>query len=164
MTQAVTVIESDEPGVFGALSLQGLDDLRMEYGRESEIYGVAAESTRALFESAIANDKKLSLALITFPSTLSFSTINDKRQQPPEQSPFPLPSPQQPISGISTCFTTAEACGNATDGCSGHGSCLQANKIGRMCFVCACSATKDDETGKLEEWAGEACERKDISS
>ena len=159
MTQAVYVIESDENDVFGALSMKGLDELRAEYGRTSELYTLATESTRALLESAMARDK-LSLALLTFPLY-----GNQKRQQPP-QSPLPPDStaaPQLPIGGVSTCFTSADACGNATSSCSGHGTCVEAQKAGRTCFVCSCSATRDDN-GRLEEWAGEACERKDVSS
>ena len=160
MTQAVYVIETDETNVFGALSLKGLDELRTEYGRGSEVYQLATESTRALLESAMAKDK-LALALLTFPLS-----NNLRRQQQPPQSPLPpgsSPAPQLPIGGVSTCFTSEDACGNATSSCSGHGTCVQAQKAGRACFVCACSASRDD-TGRLEEWAGEACERRDISS
>lgn len=159
MTQAVYVIESDEKDIFGTLSMKGLDELRSEYGRDSELYKLATESTRALLESAMAKDK-LSLALLTVPLSA------DRRRQQPPQSPLPPDStaaPQLPIGGISTCFTSADACGNATSSCSGHGTCIEAQKAGRTCFVCSCSATRDDN-GRLDEWAGEACERKDISS
>jgi hypothetical protein len=100
------------------------------------------------------------LALLMF----SPSTSPRRRQaQPPQQSPLPpqSPIPQQPISGVSTCFTSADVCANSTNSCSGRGECLQASKAGRTCFICACSKTTDK--GKTQTWVGDACERKDIS-
>jgi len=39
---------------------------------------------------------------------------------------------------------------------------VEVSKVGMTCFVCACSTTKDS-MGRTENWAGEACERKDVS-
>ena len=39
---------------------------------------------------------------------------------------------------------------------------MKASKAGMTCFICACTATKDS-MGRTENWAGEACERKDVS-
>jgi hypothetical protein len=98
--------------------------------------------------------------LLTFsPSIL----LNKRQAQPPQQSPLPpqSPVPQQPISGVSTCFASADICTDSTNSCSGRGQCLQASKAGRTCFICACSKTSDK--GKTQTWVGDACERKDIS-
>lgn len=144
---------------FGAFELTGLHQIAHAYGRQSEEYKLAAQTTRALLQSAMSN-ANLHLALLTTP----LPSHVDKRQsvQPPDQSPFPSPVPKQPISGSSTCFASAEACGNSTSACSGRGECVAASKAGRTCFVCACAQTKSTK-GKTETWVGESCERKDIS-
>ena len=131
-----------------------------QYGLQSEEFSVAAETLKALFSSAIS-DPKVALAVITYPGS---SHQHSQRQQPPSQSPLPLPTlaPQMPIGSISTCHQSQAACTNATDSCSGRGTCSQATKAGRSCFVCACNVTQDERGGK-EWWVGDACERKDIS-
>lgn len=142
---------------FAAFELKGLQDLAKEYGRDSEAYQTALKILQAVFASAMER-QDLSLAILTFsPSPLS------KRADGP-QSPLapPVPPPAAPISAVSTCFQTADACANGTDTCSGHGECVAATKLGRTCYVCACVATVN-EKGLTEEWAGEACERKDVS-
>ena len=100
--------------------------------------------------------------LLTYSSSSSHVARQDQIQ-PPEQSPLPIPSPQLPLSGTTTCFTDAESCANNTSSCSGHGECVQATKAGRTCFVCTCLSTRD-ESGRKTDWAGEQCERQDISS
>ncbi|KAI0709604.1 hypothetical protein C8T65DRAFT_575702 [Cerioporus squamosus] len=106
----------------------------------------------------------IKLAIVTVPSVHHHGhKHHDKRQQPPQSPlPPPLPRPAEPIDSISTCYTSADACGNATSACSGHGECVSASKAGKTCFVCACSATTDLK-GRKEHWAGRACERKDVS-
>ncbi|OCB87351.1 hypothetical protein A7U60_g5490 [Sanghuangporus baumii] len=161
-SQLVVCVESEEKESFGAFDLKGLAELLKEYGKDSELYQLAAETTRAILESALKKPE-LSLVVITYPGTLTHSF--SARQQPP-QSPLPpptTPSPQLPIGGVSTCHASTEACGNATSSCSGHGSCVEAQKAGKTCFVCACSVTHDD-SGRPQEWAGDACERKDVSA
>lgn len=161
-SQLVVCVESEEIDAFGAFDLTGLAELLETYGKDSELYQLAAQTTRAILESAVRKPT-LSLAVVTYPGAPkhTFSV----RQQPP-QSPLPppaTPSPQLPIGGVSTCHASAEACGNATSSCSGHGSCVHAQKAGKTCFVCACSVTRDD-SDRPQEWAGDACERKDVSA
>jgi len=144
---------------FAAFELKGLSYIAETYGRSSEQYQLAARTTRAVLESALSKSN-INLALLTF----SASTPPSKRRVQPPQSPFPPPSPipQQPISGVSTCFLSEDICTNSTDSCSGRGECLQASKAGRTCFVCACNKTTTPD-GKTQTWVGDACERKDIS-
>lgn len=145
---------------FGAFELTGLKALGEQYGVGSESYQTALSLLRSILESALARPG-LHVALVTYPSS-SENVPFYKRQEDQPQSPLPIPHPAEPIGSVSTCFQTAEVCGNQTDSCSGHGECVSATKAGRTCFVCACAASTNDQ-GSKEEWAGEACERKDVS-
>lgn len=150
---------SSDPGYesFGAFEVGGLKELAQQYGSTSEAYTTAVKTLQAIFSSAIARDD-LHLALLTFSSTPRHGV---KRADDDPQAPLPpILHPAEPIG--STCFLSEEACTDATDSCSGHGECVRATKVGKSCFVCACSASVDDK-GRKEDWAGEACERKDIS-
>lgn len=143
---------------FGAFELSGLKGLADQYGAESASYQTAVKMVQAIFASALSRDN-LKLAVITYPAQPEFS----KRTDPP-QSPLPPPGthPAEPISAISTCFQSEDVCSNSTDSCSGHGECIVATKLGRTCYICACSPDRD-EGGKTTVWAGQACERKDVS-
>lgn len=147
---------------FGAFELSGLKGLADQYGAESESYQTAVKTVQAIFASALSRDN-LKLVVITFPADPDAHFAKRADDDPP-QSPFPPPGshPAEPISAVSGCFESAEVCTNSTDSCSGRGECLAATKLGRTCFVCACSSSKD-EKGRTEDWAGIACERKDIS-
>ncbi|PPQ87474.1 hypothetical protein CVT25_008210 [Psilocybe cyanescens] len=153
---------SEQPA-FAAIELSKLHDIGEEKGRYSEEYLEAADELRSFLEQLV-DDDRFSVAVLTFAS-LSMS----KRDAPQEtQAPLP-PSdripPQQPIGSISTCFTSLDTCNNGTSTCSGRGKCLQASKAGRTCFVCSCGVTTTGEGNKVktDHWAGESCERKDIS-
>ena len=148
-------------GKFAAVELTGLSDIAQEFGLTSEQYRLASRATRAMLESVMAHPS-VHLALLTFAPELE--SIYRREDDPPAQTPLPVPSPvpQQPISGISTCFATEDACSNSTMSCSGRGQCLKATKAGRSCFVCSCR-TIISEKGKKETWVGDACERKDVS-
>lgn len=65
----------------------------------------------------------------------------------------------------STCFASADAVNNATDSCSGRGVPIAgvSTKSGsKECWVCACSTV--EEGGKKTGYAGEGCEKVDLSS
>ncbi|KAL1672912.1 hypothetical protein EV122DRAFT_271160 [Schizophyllum commune] len=146
---------------FAAMECTTLRDIRHAHGKDSAEYATAVAQIRDL----LAGNHRI--AVISFPRG---SASNLKRAPSPQesQSPFPpsRPPPQSPIGSVSTCFEDADVCSNSTDSCSGHGSCVQASKTGRTCFVCACAATKTGEglQTKTEYWAGDSCERKDVSS
>ena len=148
---------------FAALELTGLSKIAQAFGRMSNQYTLAAEATHAMLESALSQPN-LHLALLTFTSDGSHHGVDRRETEPPGQThlPVPNPIPQQPISGISTCFATEDDCAVSTKTCSGRGQCVKASKAGRTCFVCACSMTVS-EKGKKETWVGNACERKDVS-
>ncbi|KAM5533199.1 hypothetical protein V8D89_013155 [Ganoderma adspersum] len=148
---------------FTALTVSLEDHFGADHEQVHEAHKTLRETLKTL---AARNDVKL--AVVSIPSTRPHPHHNKhahghghhKRQ--PQQSPLPLPHPAEPIDSISTCYSNAETCGNATSSCSGHGQCVAASKAGKTCFVCACSTTKDMK-GRKEHWAGNACERQDIS-
>ncbi|KAF9793205.1 hypothetical protein BJ322DRAFT_1033345 [Thelephora terrestris] len=148
-------VESDSTsGKFGAFELRGLTEIQRAYGSGSEQYRVAADSLRAVIQSATAKGS-INLAVLVH-------TPNSREKREPQQTPLPSPLPNQPISSTSTCYDSQETCQDETSSCSGHGGCAEVSKAGKTCFVCACSATKDSK-GRTENWAGEACERMDVS-
>lgn len=139
---------------FGAFRITGLRSIGDAYGRDSEEYTAAAGSLKDALRSA-AGKPHLHLVIFTYPGVQAGV---QKRQ---DQSPLPPDTPLPPVGSDTLCFVSEEICSNSTDSCSGHGACVQANKAGRACFVCACEASKDD--GRTEYWAGSKCERKDVS-
>jgi hypothetical protein len=162
LSALVAFLEDPEPssGRFAALELTGLQPLADSYGRKSEQYIVAASLVKAMLESALARDNTR-IALLTFSSAGADKREEDSRQ-PPAQSPIPKPT-SVPIGGAAyTCFTSAQACSNATSSCTGRGSCVPRTRAGQECFVCGCATTKTPK-GAIEYWAGEACQRKDVS-
>ncbi|ETW80696.1 hypothetical protein HETIRDRAFT_61776 [Heterobasidion irregulare TC 32-1] len=160
LSGVISFLESDDAFYtdrFGAFELKGLSEIARAYGRASEQYQLAAETLRAAVHSALSKGD-LNLVLLTYDGARAEAL----RKREPQQSPLPPSIPQQPINSVSTCHATEEVCRNATSACSGRGSCVSASKAGRTCFVCACSATKDSK-GRTENWAGQSCERKDVS-
>ena len=160
-SQLVSFVETEETDAFGAFSLSGLSAIRSEYGAESELYSLGAETLRTILASTLLKSQ-INLVLLTYPSITTHVSRQDQLQ-PPQQSPLPIPSPQLPLSGSSTCFADLDACTGNTSSCSGHGECIQASKAGRTCFVCSCLSTRD-ESDRKTDWAGEQCERQDVSS
>ncbi|OCH87859.1 hypothetical protein OBBRIDRAFT_795766 [Obba rivulosa] len=163
MTALVEFLEDESAGdKFAALELRGISAIAAQYGRTSDQYRLASDTIRGILSGAVARPD-IKLALVTTSAAAFQRAMKRQDVLQPPQSPLPQPSPMpvEPISG-GACYTSADACANATDTCSGHGECMQASKAGRTCFVCACSATTD-EKGRTEHWAGAACERRDVS-
>jgi len=121
---------------------------------------VASEALRAFLERAV-EDQSVQLAIMTLDDTAS----HFKRAAAPQQTQAPFPLPHLPLSGLSTCHSSLDICNNSTSSCSGHGKCSKASKAGRTCYVCSCGSTKtgSGKAVKTTYWAGESCERQDIS-
>lgn len=155
----MSFFDNSQGASFAAAELSGLANIRSTHGIDSDEYRSALDVTRKLLEHAIGHNTHI--AMLTFSSS---AHIEAKRAEP-SQAPFPRPPPQSPISSVSTCHTTLDACNNATSSCSGRGECAGATKSGRTCFVCACGTTRTGSGNqvKTETWVGESCERKDIS-
>jgi hypothetical protein len=93
-------------------------------------------------------------------SVPSFPPLSPTTQSNPSGPPKLAPGTFLP-----TCFGSESSCTNATNNCSGHGSC--SNKYAG-CYACQCSRTivrhNDDGTTKTVQWGGTACEKKDVST
>jgi hypothetical protein len=155
----VSFFDSAEGSAFAAVDLSRLHELD-EASPEERSQIIRELRT---FLNHIAQEG-YNLAVLTYPPSRSSTFV--KRQAVESQAPLPSTAPpQQPIGAISTCFTSLESCKDSTNTCSGRGQCVQASKAGRTCFVCNCGITQTGEGKdiKTEYWAGEKCERKDIS-
>jgi len=155
----VSFFDTAEGPAFAAVDLSALHELDEGYP------GKASQITRELraFLTQIAQEG-YSLAILTY--SPSPSSPFGKRRAFESQAPLPSTAPpQQPIGSVSTCYMSLESCKTSTNSCSGKGQCVEASKAGRTCFVCNCGATRSGEGKgtKTEYWAGEKCERKDIS-
>lgn len=70
------------------------------------------------------------------------------------------------------CHASNSSCAEATNSCSGHGSCFLKYGSGNEgatgnCYACRCQQTverKSDGTTKKIQWGGVACQKEDISS
>lgn len=70
------------------------------------------------------------------------------------------------------CHATNSSCAEATNNCSGHGSCYlksgsDSEASPANCYACRCQQTvvrKSDGTTQTIQWGGPSCEKKDISS
>ena len=158
--------ESAESPAFAAVEVKKFSDLRQTYGSTSEQYLHAADKIRAFLKRAYDESDRLHIALLTYsPSYHS----HVRREPAPQDSQSPLPPdhppPQEPIGSISACFTSVDACTNGTNSCSGRGKCVEASKSGRICFICTCGITRTGRGSqvKTDRWAGQSCERNDIS-
>ncbi|KAJ5127510.1 hypothetical protein N7448_008289 [Penicillium atrosanguineum] len=80
---------------------------------------------------------------------------------------LPLHSNLAPV-----CHVSNSSCAEATNNCSGHGSCYLKYGSGEEgstgnCYACRCQQTvvrKSDGTIQKIQWGGPACQKKDISS
>ena len=158
-------VEGDYPADrFAAFDFTVLTaSLEGHFGADHEQVHEAHKTLRETLK-ALAARSDVKLAVVSVPSSQPHHHKHGHHKRQPQQSPLPLPRPHpaEPIDSISTCYTSADTCGNATSACSGHGQCVAATKAGKTCFVCACNATMD-EKGRKEHWAGSACERQDVS-
>ena len=117
----------------------------------------AARSPRPLskhthFARQVSEEEEETLSV---PSSPQLSTTQSN-SSPPKLAPGTF---------LPTCFSSESSCTNATNSCSGHGSC-SAKHAG--CYACQCLRTvvrtNDDGTTKTVQWGGTACEKKDIST
>lgn len=149
ITMLVNYLDATVPDRFAALELTSITKLAESYGKSSDQYELATETLRTAIEVALA-DSSVRLALITY-------APNMKKRSPQVADPSP-----QPVKVPSSCFSSWLDCFDATNGCSGHGQCTNTTRAGQACFSCACQTTVS-EAGKVQNWAGEMCERRDVS-
>lgn len=66
------------------------------------------------------------------------------------------------VTSSKTCFESAEDANNQTVNCLGRGVPVQGVTVkGGECWVCSCGKT--EENGRTKSWAGEGCEKEDLS-
>ncbi|KAE8147575.1 hypothetical protein BDV25DRAFT_160111 [Aspergillus avenaceus] len=73
---------------------------------------------------------------------------------------------------LPVCFTSNSSCNEATNSCSGHGSCYKKSSSATDgtsgdCYACKCketTVTKADGTVQKSRWGGSACQKRDVSS
>ncbi|QRV79466.1 hypothetical protein RhiJN_07481 [Ceratobasidium sp. AG-Ba] len=141
---------------FATFEIKSLDLLAEEYGRSSEQYQLATQLVRNWLDIPNWNGDDI-LSVIIKPRSSVHS--HESRAAPIERragSPGGLP--------IYSCFADASTCGNATSACSGRGSCVSVMRAGKTCYTCKCSPSKSEDGMSTTYWAGERCERKDVSS
>ncbi|GAA6022681.1 hypothetical protein JCM11491_000564 [Sporobolomyces phaffii] len=66
----------------------------------------------------------------------------------------------------SRCFSSLEDLNDQTASCLSHGQGVKGISTrgdAKECWVCKCGSTVDQETGKKTYWAGEGCEKVDLS-
>ncbi|KAJ5302037.1 hypothetical protein PENANT_c050G04576 [Penicillium antarcticum] len=84
-----------------------------------------------------------------------------------KRSTQPLQSTLAPV-----CHASNSSCAEATNNCSGHGSCYLKSGSGvegtsGNCYACQCQQSiirNSDGTTKTLQWGGSACQKRDISS
>ncbi|GAA6044598.1 hypothetical protein JCM8097_007447 [Rhodosporidiobolus ruineniae] len=72
------------------------------------------------------------------------------------------------VPSSSTCFPSEAQAKNATASCLGRGRVVKGLSLRKTqreaeCWVCKCGTTTDRETGRKTRWAGEGCEKEDLS-
>ncbi|KAF8326627.1 uncharacterized protein EI90DRAFT_2929991 [Cantharellus anzutake] len=147
---------------FLAFTINGLKHIEKEHGRSSDVYKAAVRILKGIISKVGEMSKKQKLALLVIPDEesrlISRSSKVDDTKREPEASERSIPI----VHSKSQCFTSAEACTNATSSCSGRGECIKTTRAGKSCFSCSCHPTTD-QYGRTITWAGQMCERKDIS-
>jgi Domain of unknown function (DUF3844) len=105
-------------------------------------------------QSAVEEEEE-TLSTPSFPQLSTTQSNSSNSSHPPKLAPGTF---------LPICFSSESLCTNATNSCSGHGSC---SKKYAGCYACRCSRTivryNDDGTTKSVQWGGTACEKKDIS-
>ncbi|TGZ83895.1 hypothetical protein EX30DRAFT_393442 [Ascodesmis nigricans] len=165
-----------------------LEDLITAHGEDTK----PVKSALQLYNELLSHAAMKHVLILTPPTTANsidyYAAVHHKREFY-EESPFTMVSTQQTIENAPSsapgversndqsfsspsantpflrCYKSEELCTEGTNSCSGHGKCANSNG----CWSCACKATvkKTDRDGevhvKTTHWAGNACEKKDIS-
>ncbi|CCO29418.1 putative protein C1709,03 [Rhizoctonia solani AG-1 IB] len=152
--------KSTETPNFATFEITALDLLGEEYGRDSEQYRKAVDVIEWL--SILGWHEGETYSLIVTPKTEpeghSYHQIRGAVSSIERRAPVSGSVP------IYSCFKSADSCGNATSSCSGRGSCVSVSRAGRTCYTCKCEPSRSKDGMTTTYWAGQQCERKDVSS
>lgn len=160
---------------YQAFRLDGLADIRSEYGVDSHQYRHAKDALRSVLSAAYKKLQKTDVhfAFLTLPhqegqklekrgdplfpfrSSLGSTPFLRSRDFPvasessgPSSVPSQLPKEKD---YLGKCFTSEEDLLKATLNCSNRGQALLSSKGGRKCFRCKCQQSKA-KNGKLTYW------------
>ncbi|CAE6419100.1 unnamed protein product [Rhizoctonia solani] len=152
--------KSTEAPSFATFEITALDLLAEEFGRDSEQYRKAVDVIEWL--SILGWHEGETYSLIVTPNTepVGHSYHQARNIAAPIERRAPAPGSVP----IYSCFQSAETCGNATSACSGRGSCVLVSRAGRTCYTCRCEPSRSQDGMTTTYWAGQQCERKDVSS
>lgn len=130
-------------------------------------------SIESLFQKLAdeASSSNREITALILPSTQDSSKIMQQNKKILTRSTGSLPRDSLGLHAnlAPVCHVSNSSCTEATNNCSGHGSCYLKYGTGDAdnCYACRCQATvvenKDGTTQKIQ-WGGPACEKKDISS
>ncbi|KDN38729.1 hypothetical protein RSAG8_09279, partial [Rhizoctonia solani AG-8 WAC10335] len=151
---------STEVPKFATFEITALDLLAEEYGRDSEQYRKAVDVIEWL--SILGWHEGEIYSLIVTPKTepADHSYHQSRNLVAPIERRAPAPGSMP----IYSCFKSAETCANTTSACSGRGSCIPVSRAGRTCYTCKCEPSRSQDGMTTTHWAGQQCERKDVSS
>ncbi|ORY80427.1 GNAT acetyltransferase 2-domain-containing protein [Protomyces lactucae-debilis] len=167
-------------GQFAAGHLVGLEVLLIKYGVHSKTYAAGVKAMQQSLRQLAGKIHELDPHQLLYVSLLppvhdavaqNGKTLLKRWQQNIEA--FGDHEAEESVVGslktaaASGCFTSQEDCEKATQQCSGHGKCKKLSRGGNegKCFACACepSIKKNDAGQKTTDWAGPACNKKDVS-
>lgn len=133
-----------------------------------------------LMPSADQSRREVAEAQVSKETPLSLASAN--ANIPTDLEDFPVVTAAKgkgdnttaPLGILKTCYESQSKCSAATNGCTGHGKCVNRNggkkERGFDCWHCACEAEVKFHDGKGMEtskktvyWGGPACQKKDIS-
>lgn len=156
MTQLDFFLSNELPklptGSVATVSLNSLIDI-YRHSRDSQTYKTCKNMLGHLLQSALElSDVDTTIVVLPLDQRLVTFKFQQHTRKLSKRSSTPAKK------GVASCQLTQEACEDATDSCSGHGSCTQIGK----CWTCICSPTV--AKGLTTYWAGNSCEKEDIST
>ena len=116
---------------FAAFDLTSISGLKVHSGSSHDAVKPARKTLHRIL-SDLTERPDVKLAIVTIPSAHRHKghQAHVKRQRPQSHLPSPMPRPAE-IDSISTCYSSAETCGNATSSYSGHSACEAMTRIAR---------------------------------
>ncbi|EUC64364.1 transmembrane protein, putative [Rhizoctonia solani AG-3 Rhs1AP] len=150
--------QSNEAPNFATFEITALDLLAEVYGRDSAQYRKAVDVIEWLSIRHEGETYSLIVTPKTEPAGHSYHQSRNIVAPIERRAPVPGSLP------IYSCFQSADTCANSTSACSGRGSCVSVSRAGRTCYTCKCEPSRSQDGMTTTYWAGQQCERKDVSS
>lgn len=139
------------------------------------------ETTVLLFPESSRNSRVNSWS--SHPAELRQRQSNDSAAASSDSDSPASPAPAEDFPGLAergsipNCFQSYNACVTTTANCSGHGLCedtwaargedgkkIPAKEGELACFSCQCKRTRDENNRTTTSWAGNMCQKVDVST